>query len=243
MTNFINQILRKLNIQIKRFPDSDTRRRLLIMNRLKIDLVFDVGANSGQYVKNLREIGFRDKAISFEPIDVVYKELASAAKKDPCWITENFAIGDQITESTINVSQNTYSSSILSMLPAHSESAPNSIYVSQQKIQVKTLDSVFKQHASSENKVMLKIDTQGYEKSVLEGAKKSLPNVSLIQLEMSLKPLYENEMIFLEMIDYLSDKGFELYSIENGFANPDTGQLLQVDGIFVNKAKSNILNN
>jgi hypothetical protein len=55
----------------------------------------------------------------------------------------------------------------------------------------------------------------------------------VIQLEMSLVPLYENEMLFFEMTKYLNDKGFQLYSLENGFSNPDTGQLLQVDGIFI----------
>lgn len=238
MTGFIKQILRKFKIQIKRYPDSDARRRLQIMKQLKIDFVFDVGANSGQYVKNLRELGFHDKAISFEPIEIVFKELNKTAKNDSFWITENFAIGNQNTESVINISQNTYSSSILLMLPAHYESEPTSKYVSQQKIHIKTLDSIYNQYASSENNVMLKIDTQGYEKNVLEGAKESLKKISLIQLEMSLKPLYENEMIFLEMVDYLLNMGFELYSLENGFADPETGQLLQVDGIFVNKIKS-----
>jgi len=84
--------------------------------------------------------------------------------------------------------------------------------------------------------VMMKIDTQGYEKNVIDGALTSLNRIKIIQLEMSIVPLYENETLFVEMIQYLDNNGFILYSLENGFSNPTTGQLLQVDGIFVNKA-------
>ena len=82
---------------------------------------------------------------------------------------------------------------------------------------------------------MLKIDTQGYEKNVIDGATKSLGSIKVIQLEMSILPLYENEMLYVDMINYLDKKGFQLFSLENGFSDQHTGQLLQVDGIFVQK--------
>ena len=52
---------------------------------------------------------------------------------------------------------------------------------------------------------------------------------------MSLVPLYDNQPLFEEMTSYLHGKGFLLFSLENGFANQETGQLLQVDGIFARK--------
>jgi hypothetical protein len=63
---------------------------------------------------------------------------------------------------------------------------------------------------------MIKIDTQGYEKNVIDGATESLNNIKIIQLEMSILPLYENEILFIEMINYLDKKGFQLFSLENG---------------------------
>ena len=86
---------------------------------------------------------------------------------------------------------------------------------------------------------MIKIDTQGYEKNVIDGATESLNNIKIIQLEMSILPLYENEILFIEMINYLDKKGFQLFSLENGFSDLTTGQLLQVDGIFVQKTFAN----
>ena len=55
-----------------------------------------------------------------------------------------------------------------------------------------------------------------------------------MQLEMSLVPLYQNEMLYTDMIQYMKSRGFALYSLENGFSDEKTGKLLQVDGIFVN---------
>jgi hypothetical protein len=51
-------------------------------------------------------------------------------------------------------------------------------------------------------------------------------------MEMSLVPLYGTELLFDEMCILMREKGYTLIAIENGFSAPDTGQLLQIDGIF-----------
>ena len=93
------------------------------------------------------------------------------------------------------------------------ESAPESGYINKEEIEIKRLDSIFNSFSIGNDKVMLKIDTQGYEKSVIDGAAKILDKISLIQLEMSIIPLYEGEMLFMEMINYLDKKGFQLISL------------------------------
>jgi len=122
------------------------------------------------------------------------------------------------------------------MLPKHIESAPESRFVGQEEIEIKKLDSIFSLFCDNKNSVMIKIDTQGYEKNVIDGALESLKTIRIIQLEMSIIPLYEKEMLFDEMIKYLDNKGFSLFSLENGFSDLTTGQLLQVDGIFINRS-------
>jgi hypothetical protein len=49
---------------------------------------------------------------------------------------------------------------------------------------------------------------------------------------MSLTPLYRNESLFDEMHAFLKDKGLMLVSLEFGFVDCRSGQLLQVDGIY-----------
>ena len=78
----------------------------------------------------------------------------------------------------------------------------------------------------------MKVDTQGYESKVLQGAEKSLEQIDTVQMEMSLVPLYEGELLLHDMCMLMSEKGYSLVAIETGFSDPNSGQLLQVDGIF-----------
>ncbi|MCF6358525.1 MAG: FkbM family methyltransferase [Draconibacterium sp.] len=215
---------------------SDLKRRLKIIDYCNINTLFDIGANTGDYSKKMRDLGYRKRIISFEPLNDAFEILKESAAKDSNWMVNNYALGNENTKSVINISGNSCSSSILDMLPKHIESDPDSGYVGKQEINVKKLDSIFNSFVTKTDRVMVKIDTQGYEKNVIDGAESSLRRVSIIQLEMSIVPLYENELLFTEMIKYLESKGFKLYSLENGHYNRDTGQLLQVDGIFVNES-------
>jgi FkbM family methyltransferase len=165
--------------------------------------------------------------------------LKKASLKDNNWLVNNYALGNEDIKSMINVAGNSFSSSILNMLPTHLKSEPESIYIAQEEIEIKKIDSIFNSFCNKEDRVMIKIDTQGYEKNVIDGATESLNNIKIIQLEMSILPLYENEILFIEMINYLDKKGFQLFSLENGFSDLTTGQLLQVDGIFVQKTFAN----
>jgi FkbM family methyltransferase len=238
MKNLIKKILRTKGIQIKRFPDHDLARRMKIICKYNIDILFDIGANNGQYARQMRELGYRKKIISFEPTKSAFEKLRKASIKDNNWLVNNYALGNEDSKCMINVAGNSYSSSILKMLPLHIKIAPESKYIAQEEIEIKKLDSIFNSFCNKKDNVMIKIDTQGYEKNVIDGADESLNNIKIIQLEMSILPLYENEMLFLEMINYLDDKGFQLFSLENGYSDSTSGQLFQIDGIFVQKTKA-----
>jgi FkbM family methyltransferase len=232
------------NIKIIRYSDmalinKDLIRRLKILNKCNIDVLFDIGAADGHYAKTMRQFGFTKKIISFEPLKSSFEELKKAASKDSNWLYNNYALGNENSNSVMNVAGNSDSSSILKMLPMHLKSAPESRYIAQQEIEIKKFDSVINSFCNREDRIMLKIDTQGYEKKVLEGANNSLDRICVIQLEMSIVPLYENELLFSEMIDFMTYKHFKLFSLENGFSNRNTGQLLQVDGIFVKNTLAN----
>jgi FkbM family methyltransferase len=226
-------IFKKIKNQI--FIKRDLKRRMTIINNQKIDILFDIGANTGQYSSKLRNLGYKNGIISFEPLTKVFEILEKTARKDGNWIVNNYALGDEDGEGIINISGHSDNSSIQDMTSNYLESAPVLKYVGKQKIEIKKLDSIFNSYVKHENKVMIKIDTQGYEKNVLDGAIESLSRISIIQLEMSIVQLYKDEMLFMNMINYIESKGFQLYSLENGSYNRNSGQLLQVDGIFVNK--------
>lgn len=237
MKEQLQKIFSKAGFQIKRYPDADPDmlRRFKILKHCKIDTLFDIGANIGQYGSSMRKFGYSQKLISFEPLKSAFQELQKASSKDDNWVINNYALGNENTKSVINVAGNSFSSSILNMLPTHLDHAPESKYTTQEEIEIKTLDTIFNSFCGKESRVMIKIDTQGFEKNVIDGATESLKVIKMIQMEMSIVPLYESEMTYIEMINYLDNKGFQLFGLENGFSDQITGQLLQVDGIFVNK--------
>jgi FkbM family methyltransferase len=232
----IKKLSRSLGVDLKRYnvqtSEAAKMQRLLAYNN--IDLVFDVGANIGQYAKLLRELGYSGRIVSFEPLSSAYSQLKAVSEKDPLWeIAPQAAIGNQEGEIIINIAGNSYSSSALPMLDAHLESAPESAYSGSETVKLSRLDTLAKDYIKSETKsIFLKIDVQGLEKQVLEGATAILPLVKGIKLELSLVPLYEGQVLFQEMIDIVEKLGYELYGIEPGFTAEKTGRMLQMDGIF-----------
>ena len=81
--------------------------------------------------------------------------------------------------------------------------------------------------------MLLKIDTQGTDRSVLLGAEQLLGRTSAIQCELSLIPLYkgvDNE--WLSTIDYLGGLGFSLAGL-HGIATDSSLRLQEIDGLFV----------
>lgn len=230
----LNSLLKKKGAELVRFPTSELKKRKAIFNHFEINKVLDIGANVGQYAKDIRDLGYTGEIISFEPIESIFQILEKNVNKDKNWKCENFALGNTDGETEINIAgNNSASSSILEMLPSHIESAPQSKYIGKEKINVKRLDSVFDNYYVDNDNVYIKIDAQGFEKSILDGAEKSLKNITAIQIELSLVPLYQNAPIYTDMIEYLKTKGFELYGIEPGFSDQASGRLLQFDGIFV----------
>lgn len=205
------------------------------MQQHRIDLVLDVGANIGQFASLTRQVGYRGRIVSFEPLPDAYARLCETAGKDALWtVHPRCAVGAAPGSTTINIAKNSYSSSILPMLAAHSDAAPDSVYVGQVATAVVTIDSVFDLYGQDGNRVYLKIDTQGFEAEVLKGAIDTLPLITAVQLELSIVPLYAGQELYRYFFDFFASHGFTLWSIIPGFTNPETGQHLQFDAVFVN---------
>jgi FkbM family methyltransferase len=210
---------------------TEHRRRTMI-EHLGIDTVSDVGANLGQYALHLRGSGYKQLIVSFEPLTEAFAVLKTNAHSDPYWRVLNVAIGAEDGEADINISATSASSSLLPMLETHVRYAPGSKYVSMEHVRVKTLDTVAPELLSRSKRVLLKIDTQGYEHQVLKGAASLLQQVHLIECELSLVPLYDGQYLFLDMVSLLDRYGFKPVHFEPGFGDPATGYCLQVDGMF-----------
>lgn len=226
------KVLESSGRQIIRYPDRDLMRRMKLIEHFKINKIFDVGANDGFFTSQMVKLGFKGEIISFEPVKSVFLRLKENSSRYPNWRAENFGLGSVDEQMVINVAGNSgASSSILPMTSKHLDACPEGAYVGKETITVRRLDSIFEDYYRRGDHILLKMDTQGFEKNVLVGAHESLEKIKGIQIELSLVELYEGQMLYREGIEYLEQRGFRLYSIENGFYNKHTGQLLAMDGI------------
>lgn len=231
----IKQLLWKIGLEVRRFNPSESaiaQRRQLI-SYYGIDLVLDVGANKGQFATELRrDLLYSGEIISFEPTSNALSILLSKARSDSKWLVKNYALGDFNGTSEINISANSYSSSLLEMLPSHIMANQDSAYISKEEITVRTLDTVFSEFSPTGRNILMKLDVQGFEENVLRGASKSLELINTIQIELSFIDLYKGEARASYMIDQLESKGFRPVAIEGAFTDPKTCETLQADVIF-----------
>lgn len=203
------------------------------LHKFEIDLVLDVGANTGQFASHIRQCGYAGKIVSFEPLSSAHGVLMQSCTSDSKWDAyPRCALGDYIGSAEINIAGNSESSSILPMLESHRSAAPESAYLGKEIVPIKTLDSVAEPYLKDARAPFLKIDTQGFEWQVLDGARDTLPHIKGILVELSLVPLYEGQHLWQEVIERLEVAGFTLWAFKPVFSDVTQGRTLQVDGVF-----------
>lgn len=202
-------------------------RKIKLLNDLNISVVIDVGANRGQFASKLRRLGYKNKIVSFEPIPFVYQELVKNTQSDPKWITANFALGEIDGNTVINIAKYDPASSILQATGAAITGEYTQTYP--QIVPIRRLDSIALEYIMPMDRIYLKIDTQGYEKYVLNGAHNTLSQVVALDVEVSTIKLYNNECLFHEMIELITQLNFGIFSIDTVLLDHITGRCLQFE--------------
>lgn len=231
----LQRSLRRAGINLTRYraETSESGRLVSMLATCGVDLVLDVGANTGQFAQELRVSGYQGRIVSFEPLSSAHAHLLRASRGDANWtIAARAAIGGEDGEVSINVAGNSVSSSVLGMLHRHAEAAPESAYVGSERVPLRRLDTLAADHMHGSQGVFIKIDTQGYEPHVLDGATDLLKAVKGLHLELSLVPLYEDQTLYGDLVQRLESLGFSIWAIWPGFCDPKTGRMLQVDATF-----------
>ena len=196
----------------------------------EVEAIFDIGANVGTSVAAFRAAGFDGPITSFEPLPHLFAELERRSRADPRWRAEQLALGASPGLAEMNVTAGPgYASSLLPMTDNVRTHAPDQPVVRSESVRVSTIDEVVKQHYPSGDRLFLKIDVQGYERRVLEGARATMPRIVGLRLELSLVENYRGESLLVEMLPMLYALGFRAVAIETAWANPTTRELFQVD--------------
>jgi FkbM family methyltransferase len=233
--NAVRRLVNAAGLDLRRLtPSSNPFFQLLkALNCFEVDLVLDVGANVGQFASGLRGVGYRGEIVSFEPLSAAHCALKRAASRDRLWrVHPRCAIGDTEREIEINIAGNSVSSSVLAMTPAHSCAAKNSAYIGSEQVYMHTLDATARPYLNNSRRPFLKIDVQGSEGQVLDGARQISKCLQGVQCELSLVALYEGQSLWVDVMDRLEKRGFKLWAIRDVFTDNRDGRTLQVDAIY-----------
>jgi FkbM family methyltransferase len=228
----LHRLLQQTGFHVARGPEP----KITLLRSFGISCVLDIGANKGQFGRELRIGGYDGKIVSFEPLNEPYQELKRLAKRDGKWSAVQLAIGDRNEHSTIHVSVASEFSSLLTQTEYCMENYHAYAKVfGEQLVSVKRLDDVFRDYVDTDDEVLLKIDTQGFERAVLNGADAVLPVIRGVHLELSFEQLYEGEATAAEMIERLSGDGFTLVFLAPLLQPHMLGarKISQADGLFL----------
>jgi FkbM family methyltransferase len=225
----VKALARLAGYDVHRRDLSHPARRAAAMAVRGVDVVLDVGANEGQYVGKLREFGYRGRIVSFEPFAESFEILVSRLSHDAQWQGVNVALGSQEGVGELQVARSTLTSSLLPARDELRSVISGAEAVSSVAVPIVALDDVWDDYVSPSETALLKIDVQGYEHSVLDGGRICLRRVPLIEVEMGLVELYEGGSTVHDLLPRLRDQGFSVISIDAGFVDAASGQVLDVD--------------
>jgi FkbM family methyltransferase len=199
-----------------------------------IDVVLDVGANIGQFGEQLRSSGYRGRIVSFEPIAAVYAQLKDKADGDTLWEARHYALGEAEGTGEIHVSKSSDLSSLRAPTSKLLDMFPRAAEASLEIISIKSLDSIYSEFLGKN--VFLKIDTQGYEKQVLDGSAEALKHLKGAQLEVPIEELYEGVWDASAAFAYMMSAGFVPSQVSaTSWRRSDPASFTEMDVIFRRK--------
>lgn len=227
-----------LHLKLKRFTASASEplRITMLLKDQGIDLVIDIGANTGQFAESLYDFGYRGRTISFEPVAEAHREISARSAAYPQWtVAERMAIGERDGEIEFHITDDTKFSSVLPIEDSFSAHNTKSAIVRKEMLPIRQLDQVIEQYAPDWKTatILLKIDTQGYEQQVINGAQQVLASAKGLKIEIPVYKMYQHAQLgFYETIHLVEKEGFQPFSFHVEGVDLPTGRVNTMDGLF-----------
>ena len=210
-------------------------REWRLLKKYQISTVIDIGANEGQFAAIARKF-YPDALIyCFEPLPDVFSQLCENTESDPKITAINLGLSNQKGHASMFQSAFSPSSSLLSMANLHREEFPESDKTCTVPVNITSLDDwVLERNIKLSNDILIKIDVQGHEKSVIQGAIQTVKNSRIVILEVSFQELYEGQPLFDIIYTTLSELGFTYSGSLNQYFSQDRNSFLFADAVFEN---------
>ena len=212
---------------------TDTDRHHLCRLRdlgLEVRHVFDIGASNGNWSRRVSE-DFPNACFElFEPlidhVPAYGEKMEWVLEQHPKFRLHKVALGPGNKSATMYLYPNPVGSTALDL--EHQPPQARQVAVPMQ-----SLDEVVREFELPVPQV-IKMDTQGCELGILQGARQTLPKVDLLLLECWLTRAYGKPTpLLLEVADWLRGLDFHLWDLGNGWRDPE-GTLVAQDCLFLN---------
>lgn len=239
MKNYISSLLRKFGYEIQKHSSvSQSLKEPYYHFRDLVNktqpVIFDVGAHIGDTAEQFRSSFPESWIHTFEPCDQSFMFMEKRFGKMGRTYLNNIAIGDSSKDDvSMYVTHNEGSSSLLK--PKESANKfwkGNPLNIEKKiKVRVHTIDEYCEEKNVSKIDI-LKIDVQGNEIKVLEGAKRMLKKnrINLIFTEISIAPNYEGQSEIDEIIRLLRTYGYRIFNFFK--MKHINGRLIECDVLF-----------
>jgi FkbM family methyltransferase len=243
--NLIQGAMRSIGYEVARYPTPDwLRYRNIIrdvLGTLSITCIVDVGANVGQYATVLRSLGYAGWIISFEPVLRNLEQLRKASADDPKWRVFPWALGRENGTADINVMKSSVFSSFLQPDPTSAQRFDSAnCVVATERVEIRRLDGVLSEclKGIESPRIFLKVDTQGSDLQVLDGAEAILPRILALQTEVAFHRIYLGMPEFLQSMGQLMAKGFEVVDFVPVTREHDRLRVIEMDCIMLRSASA-----
>lgn len=195
-------------------------------------VVYDIGANRGDFCSLLARFPNVSTVYCFEPLPDVFQELTQNTKNLNNIKCFQAALGERSGIGRMHANDFNPSSSILPMDSLHMEEFPQSRNSHEIEVRVVRLDDTVR-----EFKLLppdfIKIDVQGFEDRVINGGREIIRKARFCMLELSLVSLYEKSSLITDINSLMRSLGFGLINIV-GRIKGKSGEILQLDGLYRN---------
>lgn len=200
-----------------------------VLQRQRINHVIDVGANAGQFGKFMRSI-YSGRMSSFEPVSSAFAKLQQASGDDPNWDAYQLALGSKAQVANIHVAPSSNFSSFLQTNDyCVTRFGARTVSAGEESVTVRRLDETLEEISAqhTEERIFLKMDTQGLDIEVFSGLGEKLPRVVALQSEVSLIPIYEHMPHWTQCIQAFEQAGFGIVGMFP--VNRDQGRVIEYD--------------
>ena len=201
-----------------------------LFDTFHIDLILDVGANTGQSYDAFRWSGFEGPICSFEPNPEIFKQLEQ--KPGFSWQRMPYALSTQSGELKFYVTENDNSSGLQVPL----EGLPK--VVKEIPVPARRLDELWAKEGFTAKNAFLKVDAEGHDLEVIKGASGIFDRIPLVMAEVAPLPRYQGEPPLHEFVNSMAQWGFRVCRVDKNSLNRAAGIDTAVDIVF---AKAELL--